>query len=276
MNYSSVRQFTMDIKNFTFKHIEKFALGITVCCVIYAIIHTIIISSLEVHEIDTKLLSLSNVIDRKLKISMPPDLNTELKDASQLESRLTNPPPASFLQRPYLFGKFVKGEPVPEVTTEDLYEKSELPPLSQSEGTNQGDTEFILKGGTADMALIQVRKLDNDKWLAESFTVKKGGAIGREKTIRKKPVDFNTHCKLVEIIPFAQKPLVIKKTSILRNEKGEFLGTALTEEIYMISTSKIVFEDKKGDPYNLWIGELANLGTETVTVHSALNTSSTN
>jgi hypothetical protein len=40
----------------------------------------------------------------------------------------------------------------------------------------------------------------------------------------------------------------------------------MTDEKHMISTSKIVFADKKGDVYNLWIGELVNLGTETVTV----------
>lgn len=266
----------MDIKNFTFKHIEKFALGIMTCYFVYAIIHTFITSSLEVHEIDTKLLSLSNVIDRKLKTSMPPVLDTELKEASQLESRLSTPPPASLLQRPYLFSKFVKGEPIPEITTKDLLKKPALQSLSPSAIADPGNTEFILKGGTADMALIQIRKLCYDKWLTKSFTVEKGESIGREKIIGKEKVDFNTHCKLVEIIPFAQKPLAIKKTTILQNERGEFLGTSLAVEKYMVSTSKIIFEDKKGDTHNLWIGELVNLGTETVTVHSALNASSTN
>ena len=79
-------------------------------------------------------------------------------------------------------------------------------------------------------------------------------------------MDFNTCCTLIEIVPLAQKPLVMKKTAVLRNEKGDFLGTSMTDEKHMISTSKIVFEDKKGGVYNLWIGELVNLGTETVTV----------
>ena len=79
-------------------------------------------------------------------------------------------------------------------------------------------------------------------------------------------MDFNTCCTLIEIVPLAQKPLIMKKTAVLRNEKGDFLGTSMTDEKHMISTSKIVFEDKKGGVYNLWIGELVNLGTETVTV----------
>ena len=51
----------------------------------------------------------------------------------------------------------------------------------------------------------------------------------------------------------------------LRDEKGEFLGTSITEETHMISTSKIVFETKK-ESCNLWIGELVNIGTDTITV----------
>lgn len=263
----------MDIKNFTFKHVEKFALGIAVGYLIYTMIYTL---NLGTHEFDTKLLSLSNVIDRKLKASMPPVLDNELKDAARLESRFTTPPPATHIQRPHLFGKFAKGETISGITTKDLLKKPELQTLPHSEVATPGSIEFTLKGGTADLALIQVRKLHKDKWLTESFTVENGKQIGGEKVINREPIDFNTHCRLIRIIPLAQKPLIIKKSTLLRNEKGEFIGTSLVEEKHMISTSKIVFEDKKGKSYDLWIGELVNLGTETVTVYSSVNTSSTN
>ena len=266
----------MDIKDFTFKHVKKFVLGITVCYLVYTVIHTFITSSLEMHGIDTKLLSLSGAIGRKLKTSIPSALDKELKDAAQLELRFTTPPSANFLQRPHLFCKFTKGETISDITTKDLLKKPEIQALPRLEVTTPGDTEFILKGGTADLALIQVRKLHKDKWLAESFTVENGKTIGEKIIIDRKPVDFNTHCKLIKIIPLAQKPLVIKKSTLLRNEKGDFLGTSLAEEKHMISTSKIVFEDKKGESYDLWIGELVNLGTETVTIYSSVNTSSAN
>lgn len=69
---------------------------------------------------------------------------------------------------------------------------------------------------------------------------------------------------------------MIKKSKLLQNEQGEFIGTSLAEEKHMISASKIVFEDKKGSPYHLWIGEFVNLGTETVTIYSSVNTTSAN
>ena len=256
----------MDIKNFIFKHIEKFTLGIAACYLIYTVIHTLVTLNLETHGIDAKLQSLSIVIDRKLKTGIPPPLDAERKDAAQLESRLTTPPPANLLQRPFLFSKFIHGEPNTEITTSDLLKKPEPRSSSCIEVPIRGDTEFVLKGGTADMALIQVRKLYKDTWWIESFTVEKGKIIGKKKKIGTETVDFNTCCTLIEIVPLAQKPLIMKKTAVLRNEKGDFLGTSMTDEKHMISTSKIVFEDKKGGVYNLWIGELVNLGTETVTV----------
>lgn len=265
----------MDIKNFTFKHVEKFALGISACYLIYTVIYTFITPGIEIQGIDAKLLSLSGIIDKKLKTSSPPEAE-EPKDAAQLELRFTTPPFPKPLQRPHLFSKFRKEEPISGITTKDLLKKPELQAIPRLDGIIPGNTEFILKGGTADLALIQVRKLHKDKWLTESFTVEKGEIIGEKKLFRKETVDFNTDCKLIKIIPSAQKPLIIKKSMLLRNEKGEFLGTSLTEEKHMISTSKIVFEDKKGDPYDLWIGELANLGTETVTIYSSVNISSTN
>lgn len=256
----------MDIKNFIFKHIEKFILGIAACYLIYTVIHTFITLNLETHRVDVKLQSLSSVIDRKLKTSIPPPVDVERKDAAQLESRLTIPPPASLLQRPFLFGKFTHEEPNTDITTRDLLKKPGLQTPSYVEVPIRGDIEFVLKGGTADRALIQVRKLYKDTWRIESFTVEKGEVIGKKKKIGKETVDFTTCCVLREIVPLAQKPLVMKKTTVLRNEKGDFLGTSMADEKHMISTSKIVFEDKKGDVYNLWIGELVNLGTETVTV----------
>ncbi|MCF6153820.1 MAG: hypothetical protein E3K36_00905 [Candidatus Brocadia sp.] len=266
----------MDIKNFTFKHVEKFVLGITIAYLVYAMVHTFITLNLRTREIDTKLLSLSNVINRKLKTSMPPTLDKELKNAVRLESRFTTPPPATSVQQSHLFGKFTKGETVSGITTKDLLKKPELQALPHSEAPAPGSIEFTLKGGTAELALIQVRKLHNDIWLTESFTVENGKPIGDKRVINRKAVDFNTHCRLIKIIPFAQKPLILKKSTLLRNEKGEFIGTSLAEEKHMISTSKIVFEDKKGESHDLWIGELVNLGTETVTVYSSVNIPSTN
>ena len=266
----------MNIKNFIFKHIEKIALGITICYLIYTAVHTFIILNIEAHRTNTKLLSLSNTIARRIKTSVPPIVDTELKNDEQLALRLTSPPSASSLPRPYVFGKFTKEKTVSDITTKDLLKKPALQTTPRSEGIIPDEIEFIFKGGTADMALVQVRKLYKEKWWTESFTIEKGETIGEKKIIGKETVDFDTYCKLMEIVPQAQKPLVIKKTTVVQNEKGEFSGSSFTAETHMISTSKIIFEDKKGESYNLWIGELVKVGTDTVTVNPSTSVSSTN
>ena len=253
----------MVIKDFIFKHIEKFIFGIAVCYLVYTAIHT--------YGMNKKLISRASIIGRKLETSTPPAIDTELKNAAELELRLTTPPSADPLQRPYLLCKPSTEAILSDMTAEGLLKKeSRSPPHLVA--TTPGDTEFIYKGGTADLALIQVRKLYKDTWRVRSFAVEKGKTIGEKKLLAKESLDFNTHCKLIEIIPFAQRPLVVKKTAVLRDEKGEFLGTTLTEEIHKILTSRIVFENDKGEPYNLWIGELVNLGKETVNITSKTST----
>lgn len=266
----------MNVKNFVFKHIEKIVLGITICYLMYTTVHTFVILNLEVRRTDTKLLSLSIAIERKLKISTPPAIDTELKHAEQLTSRLTLPSPASPLQRPQIFSKFTKGKADSDITTKDLLKKPESQTAARPEDFTPGEIEFVFKGGTAEMALIQVKKLYKDKLWNESFTIEKGETIGEKKTIGKETVDFDTHCRLTEIVPLAQKPFVIKKTTVVRNEKGEFLGSSFTAETHMISALRITFEYKKGESYNLWIGELAKVGTDTVTVNPPASVSSTN
>lgn len=265
----------MDIKNFIFKHTEKFILGATICYLIYTIIHTFIILSLETNEIEIRLQSLSDILDRRIKTSIPKPGDTERNEAEHLELRFTNPPSVNLLQQPQIFSKIVRSEATSDITIKDLLKKSEPNAHTRLEVTSPGDTEFIFKGGTEDLALIQVRKLYKDIWWPESFAVEKGKIIGQKKTVRGETIDFNTHCKLREIIPLAQKPLVMKKTTVLRDEKGTFLGTSLSQETYIISTSRIIFENKNGESYNLWIGELVNLGTETVAVHTSVDTTST-
>ena len=266
----------MNIKNFIFKHIEKLVLGIAICYLAYTAVHTFIISSIEAHRTNSKLLSLSSAIERKIKTSVPPIVDMELKNDEQLALRLTSPPSASLLPRPYIFGKFTKEKTGSDITAKDLLKKPELQPTTRLEGATPTEIEFIFKGGTADMALVQVRKLYKDKWWTESFTMEKGETIGGKKTIGKETVDFDTYCKLMEIIPQAQKPLVIKKTMAVLNGKGEFLRSSFTDEIHMISASKIMFEDKKGESYHLWIGESVKVGTDTVSVYPSTNASSTN
>src|SRR3989304_5647464 len=266
----------MNVKNFVFKHIEKIVLGITICYLMYTTVHTFVILNLEVRRTDSKLLSLSSAIERKLKISTPPAIDTELKHAEQLASRLTLTSPASPLQRPQIFSKFTKEKADSDITTKGLLKKPESQTAAHSEDFIPGEIEFVFKGGTADMALIQVKKLHKDKWWNESFTIEKGETIGEKKIIGKETVDFDTYCKLMEIVPHAQKPLVIKKTAVVQNEKGEFLGSSFTEETHMISTSKIIFEDKKGESYHVWIGELVKVGSDTVAVYPSTNASSTN
>ncbi|HAB52789.1 MAG TPA: hypothetical protein DCE80_11580, partial [Ignavibacteriales bacterium] len=195
----------MNIKNFIFKHIEKLGFGIAICYLIYTAVHTFIILNIEVHRTDTKLLSLSSTIERKIKTSVPPVVDTELKNDEQLALRLTSPPSASPLPRPYIFGKFIKEKTASDITTKDLIKKPELQP-ERLEGIIPGEIEFVFKGGTADMALVQVRKLYKDKWWTESFTIEKGETIGEKKIIGKETVDFDTYCKLIEIFPQAQKP----------------------------------------------------------------------
>lgn len=263
------------MRYFLFKHSEKFILGIIVCYLIYTIICTFIASSSKTQNIDSRLLSLSTIIDRKLKTGVPPPIDAERKEAEQLGLRFTDPPAANLLLRPYLSFDSTSGESNRDITTKDLLKKPEMQSSSDREGIIQGTTEFVLKGGTADMALIQVRKFYRDKWWAESFTVAKGEIIGREKKIGAETVDFQTYCRLIKITPLAPKPFFTRKTNVLRNEKNEFLGVSLTEEKHMIPTSQVVFEDKKGESYHVWIGELVKLGTETVAVSPVAHTMST-
>src|SRR3989304_7331283 len=124
----------MNIKNFIFKHIEKIALGITICYLIYTAVHTFIILNIEAHRTNTKLLSLSNTIERRIKTSVPPIVDTELKNHEQLALRLTSPPSASSLPRPYVFGKFTKEKTVSDITTKDLLKKPALQTTPRSEG----------------------------------------------------------------------------------------------------------------------------------------------
>ena len=168
----------MNIKNFIFKHIEKLGFGIAICYLIYTAVHTFIILNIEALRTDTKLLSLSNTIERKLKTSVPPVVDTELRNDEQLALRLTSPPSASPLPRPYVFGKFTKEKTVSDITTKDLLKKPKLQSTARLEGATPTEIEFIFKGGTADMALVQVRKLYKDKWWNESFTMEKGETIG--------------------------------------------------------------------------------------------------
>jgi len=266
----------MNIKYFIFKHIEKLVLGIAIYYLAYTAVHTFIIPSIEAHKTNSKLLSLSSAIERKIKTSVPPIVDMELKNDEQLALRLTSPPSASLLPRPYIFGKFTKEKTGSDITAKDLLKKPELQPTARLEGAPLTEIEFIFKGGTADMALVQVRKLYKDKWWNESFTVKKAETIGGKKTIGRETVDFDTYCKLIEITPQAQKPLIIKKTTVVQNEKGEFLGSSFTEETHMISSSKIIFVDKKGEFYNSWIGESVKVGTDTVSVYPSTNAPSTN
>ena len=266
----------MNMKNFIFKHIEKLGFGIAMCYLIYTAVHTFIILNIGVHRTDTKLLALLGTIERKIKTSVPPIIDTDLKNDEQLALRLTSPPSASLLPRPNIFGKFTKEKTVSDITTKDLIKKPALQTTLRLEDITPCEMEFVFKGGTADMALVQVRKLYKDKWWTESFSIEKGETIGEKKIIGKESVDFDTYCKLIEIVPQAQKPLVIKKTTVVQNEKGEFLGSSFTEETHMISASKIIFEDKKGESYHLWIGELVKVGSDTVTTCPLTNASSTN
>ena len=119
-------------------------------------------------------MSLSNTIERRIKTSVPPIVDTELKDAEQLALRLTSPPSPSSLPRPYIFGKFTKRKNSFRHHDQRFVKKSELQAAQRSEGIIPDEIEFIFKGGTADMALVQVRKLYKDNWWTESFTIEKG------------------------------------------------------------------------------------------------------
>ncbi len=267
----------MNLKHFLFKHFEKFILGLAGGYLIYSIACTFIMKSSEIRkEIDTRLLSITDTIERKLQRSTPPAIETELKNASQLESRFTSPPPAHLLQYPQLFGKLLREEPVSPLTTKDILKKPEVPIQPHLEAPAQADTEFVFKGGTEDLALLQVKKLYKEMWWVSSFTVSKGETIGSKKMLGNETIDFDTHCKLMEIVPLAQKPLVIKKTNVMLNEKGEFLNTSLTEETLMVTSSRIVFENKKGVSYTLWLGESVRLGEESATVQLKANLPSSN
>ena len=259
----------MDVKNFIFKHIEKIILGIAVSYLIYTVINTLIILNINSYKVNTRLETLSNAVERKFKTSTPPKIETELDDAVLLESRLTIPPSADVLQRPQVFS-------VQDIATMDTSAKKETRISPVSEITISGDKEFTFKGGSADIVVVQVRKLHKDKWWIESFLAREGDIIGERKVISGETVDFNTQCKLVEIAPVAQKQMVVKKQVSLKNEAGEFIGTSFAEEVHMISTSKIVFEYNKGETYNLWLGELVKLGTETIRVYQSEKASSIN
>ena len=135
----------MDFKNFIFKHIEKFILGIAVSYLIYTAVNTFVMLDLKIHNIDTKLFSVSNTVERKLKTSTPPSTNTELENVAQLELRLTSPPDANPLQRPQLFTKFTQGEVISDITYRDLLKKQNIKNLPHLEVTTPGIQNLSLK-----------------------------------------------------------------------------------------------------------------------------------
>ncbi|MCF6157234.1 MAG: hypothetical protein E3K32_01375 [wastewater metagenome] len=264
----------MNFKNFLFKHAEKFILCLAVYYLVYTAIHTFVTLNRKTHELDAKARVSSNVISRRLKTEVPPATDIQLGDAEQLKLRFTTPPGINLLQRSQLFSKYSKKEVTPDITTGDLLTKEpEIHPRLNVD--IPGGTEFIYKGGTAELALIQVRKLYKEAWFTKSFVVHKGSAIGEKAAVKKEMVDFTTRCKLREIVPSARKPYSITKTQVLRDEGGNFLGTSLIQETHMVTASKIVFEYKEGKSYDLWIGELVNLGTDTATVRPTIHASIT-
>lgn len=264
----------MNIKDFLFRHVEKCIVSIIVCYSIYTV-HTLMVLNGKTKEIDAKLQSLSDVIGRRLRTGAPPDIHISLTEADQLRIRFTTPANANPLPRFQIFSKFSREEMMSGITTEDLLKKDLLshPRLEVAE---PGDVEFIFKGGTADLAMIQVRKLCGNVWWTKGFMVEKGKTIGEKTIVKKETIDFSTCCKLIEIVPSAQKLLSVKRTNVLRDENGNFLGTSITEESQSVTSSKIVFEYKGGKLYELWIGELVNLGLETATVHPPVNVSFAN
>ncbi|MBM4055193.1 MAG: hypothetical protein FJ264_11115 [Planctomycetes bacterium] len=261
----------MDKNNLLFKHSGKFIFGVMACCFLYTMFHTFILLNSKTHKIVFSLDTSSNAIERKLSTSKPPEDEIVLTNAQQMELRFTEPPEPNALQRAYVFTTSIK-DSRENITISDLLKKRHYQDASRLTITEKGDTEFIYKGGTGDLALIQVRKLYQDVWRENSFTVSKGMSIGTNKIVGKETINFDTRCKLMEIIPFAQKPIITKKRILQKNEKGEFVGTTVMEEPHMITSSKILFKNRDGESYSLWAGELVNLGTETVSIVSSENT----
>ncbi len=237
---------------------EKFVFGVVLCYLIYTTIHTLVLLNREAYEVDAKLQLLSDTMDRKLRTGKPPVPDLQFNDAELMELRFTTPPVAQVLQRPRVFRRSSREGIVARNIIKDI------PVKDSGHETPVPDTEFIFKGGTSQMALIQIRKLHNNIWWTKSFAIEQGKAIGEKATIKKEVIDFDTYCKLREIIPLAQKPVTFKKTNILQDEKGNFSGILLTEEIQMVSTPKIVFECREGKYYGLWIGESVSLSDGTV------------
>lgn len=261
----------MDINTLLIKHSGKFILGVMVCCFFYTMFHTFILLNSKTHKIVSSLDSSSNVIERKLLTSKPPEGEISLTNAQQMELRFTVPPEPNLLQRAFVFNTSIKDRRE-NINIKDLLKKRQYRDASRLTVAEKGDTEFIYKGGTEDLALIRVRKLYQDVWRENSFTVSKGMPIGTKKIVGKETINFDTRCKLMEIIPSAQKTIIIKKRILQKNEKGEFIGSTIREEPHMITSSKILFKNRDGKSYSLWAGELVNLGTETVSIVSSENT----
>ena len=222
----------MNMKNFIFKHIEKLGFGIAMCYLIYTAVHTFVILNIGVLRTDTKLLSLSGTIERKIKTSVPPIVDTELKNDEQLALRLTSPPSAILLPRPYVFGQFTKEKAVSDITTKDLIKKPALQTTPRLEGITPGEMEFIFKGGTADMALVQVRKLYKDKWWTESFTIEKGETIGEKKIIGKETVDLTSDR------PYRKAYSKKEAFEILREESGCHFDKNLVDILVKLENKK--------------------------------------
>ena len=254
---------TMDIRNLQIKHSGKCIAGIMVFCLSYTMFHTFVLLNARTHKMVSSLEASSEAIERKPLTSKPPEVEISLANAREMELRFTTPPQPKILERAFVFTPSIKDRRE-GITLRDLLKKRRYQDASRLTVTEKGDTEFIYKGGTEDLALIQVRKLYRDVWKESSFTVSKGMPIGEKRIIGKETIPFDTRCKLVEIIPSAQKPIIIKRRILQQNEKGEFVGTTIMEEPHMITSSSILFKNRDGELYNLWAGELINLGTETV------------
>ncbi|MDR4507813.1 MAG: hypothetical protein MRJ65_06185 [Candidatus Brocadiaceae bacterium] len=261
----------MNLKNIVLKHGEKFIIGLIVCGLVYVTVYTYFLLNSKVQKIRDGFESYRRVVDNKLKTSKPMGIVTPLNHSVRLNDRFTSPPKARILPKPHIFWKLVNDEAISGVEAKDLLKKSDRENLPGLKVSVPGDTEFVYKGGTADLALIQVRKHYGEKWWEESFAVKKGEAIGRKVKTGKQTIDYDTRCKLVNIIPDTQKSLVLKKSQVLQDENGKFLGTSITDEIFKVTASSIVFTNDVGESYKLWVGERVNLGTQTVAVRKTTN-----
>ncbi|MGR3177542.1 MAG: hypothetical protein ACUZ8E_05760 [Candidatus Anammoxibacter sp.] len=243
------------IKDIFFLYFDKIAIGFAVLVFSYSIFN--FFTNIGKDDAVKKIEEFSPIVERNVKRGEPDEI-TELDYAMRLEGMFDNIPlPVDIeINKPYK-------RKAPEKPSSD----PGLRVTQQQTGFEPGDTEIVYKGGTAQKAIIIIKKSTEEYELEQSFIILPGEKIGEYKPLndKKRVEDFMTGCTLLSIEIDAKKSINSSKILVNLDDKGEFINTSLKSDPYRITTMKIIYKNERlgGAIKELLLGASANIGTVT-------------